>query len=246
MLFRHRDFRLVWLGQAVSKAGTAVTLVALPLVALQRLHASTFEVGLLTALETLPFLLVGLPAGAWVDRLPKRRVLIVGDLGRAVALGSIPVAAALDALTYAQLAVVVLVSGVLTVFFDVASQSYLPELLAGDQLIGANGALAASEGAASVAGPGLGGALVALLGAAGAVAADATSYLASAACLWRVRARPPERDAAVVRRRLRAEVAEGLRWVLHEPPAAPSRKPTLPTANTAPISPAGRCSWRAR
>src|SRR3954469_5859141 len=117
-LFQHRDFRLLWAGQTISRVGTEVSVLALPLIAIQVLHATTFEVGSLTAIEFLPFLLVGLPAGAWVDRMYRRKVLIVADVGRLVALATIPVAHAVASITLVHLFVVAFVTGVLTVFFD--------------------------------------------------------------------------------------------------------------------------------
>src|SRR3954470_15743518 len=134
-LWHHRDFDLLWGGQTISKIGTEISVLALPLIAIQVLHATTFEIGALTAVETLPFLLVGLPAGAWVDRLPRRKVLIVADVGRFVALASVPFAHAVATLTLAHLFVVAFLTGVLTVFFDVAYQSYLPELVTRDELV---------------------------------------------------------------------------------------------------------------
>ena len=128
-LWHHRDFRRLWVGETVSQFGTTISQVALPLLAILVLHASTFEVGLLTTLETLAFLLVGLPAGAWVDRMRFRSVLIANDLLRAALLGSIPVAHLLGVLTLAQLYIVTVAVGVCTVFFDVAYQSYLPTLI---------------------------------------------------------------------------------------------------------------------
>src|SRR5579875_3663450 len=98
-LWHHRDFRRLWIGETVSQFGTMVSQLALPLVAILVVHASTFEVGLLTALETAAFLVVGLPAGAWVDRMRYRWVLIVNDVVRAAALGSIPLAQLLGVLT---------------------------------------------------------------------------------------------------------------------------------------------------
>src|SRR5947207_5815913 len=134
-LWHRRDFGLLWAGQSVSELGSQVSVLALPLVAIDLLHASTFGVGLLTSLQTLPFLLVGLPAGAWVDRWRRRPVLIAADVGRAAALLTVPAAWALSILTLAQLYVVSVVTGVLTVFFDVAYQSYLPALVGSDQLV---------------------------------------------------------------------------------------------------------------
>ncbi len=176
-LLRHRDFRLLWAGETVSQVGTEVSFLALPLVAVSTIHASTFEVGLLTASATLAFLVVGLPAGVWIDRLRRRPVLIVADVGRFLALGSIPVAAALDVLGIVQLYAVALLTGVLTVFFDVAYQSYLPGLVGREQLVEGNAKLQASESLAQVAGPSVAGWLVQLLGAPAAVAAVAVQIV---------------------------------------------------------------------
>ncbi|MDQ1510805.1 MAG: hypothetical protein QOG50_2649 [Actinomycetota bacterium] len=134
-LWRHRDFTLLWAGQTVSEVGSSVTTLALPLVAVLVLHATTFEVGALAACTNLPFLLVALPAGAWVDRWRKRSVLLRSDAGRVFVLGSVPVAQAFHHLGLVQLYVVALLAGVLTVFFDVAYQSFLPALVARDELV---------------------------------------------------------------------------------------------------------------
>src|ERR1700722_12070829 len=128
-LWQHLDFRRLWIGETVSQFGTMISQLALPLVAILVVHASTFQVGLLTTLEMLAFLVIGLPAGAWVDRMRFRVVLIVNDVIRAIALGSIPVAQLMGVLTIGQLYVVALVTGISTVFFDVAYQSYVPQLV---------------------------------------------------------------------------------------------------------------------
>lgn len=217
-LWRHRDFGLLWGGQTISKIGTEVSVLALPLIAIQVLDATTFEVGALTATEFLPFLLVGLPAGAWVDRMRRRRVLMVADIGRFVALGSIPLAHSFATLTLAHLFIVAFVTGVLTVFFDVAYQSYLPELVDRAQLVEGNSKLAASESAAHVVGPGLGGAFVSLVGAATAVVVDAVSYVVSFVCLVFIRqpSEEPARRADGTRPSLIDDIREGLRFVWHE------------------------------
>ncbi|MGW3042069.1 MFS transporter [Kitasatospora sp. NPDC001159] len=215
-LLDHRDFRLLLAGAAAAQTGSQVTLVALPLVAVVVLDATPFEVGLLTAAETAAFLLVGLPAGAWLDRMRKLPVLIRADVVRCIAVGSIPPAAALGVLSMPQLYLVALVTGVATVFFDVAHQSFLPAVLPREQLVGGNGALETVRSSAQIAGPGLGGGLVQLLGAPLAIVADACGYLASALLLARVRveeARPEPEPG----RSLRAEVAEGVRFVLGHP-----------------------------
>jgi MFS family permease len=216
-LWRHRDFDLLWAGQTVSRVGTEVSTLAVPLIAIQTLHATTFEVGLLTAIEFLPFLLVGLLAGALVDRARKRRVLLLADAGRLVALGSIPFASAVASITLVHLYIAAFVTGILTVFFDVSYQSYLPELVDIDQLVDGNAKLAATESAAHVVGPGLGGAIIGLVGAVTAVVADAVSYLVSFVCVMFIRA-PNERPARAAGERtsLIAEIREGLRFVWHE------------------------------
>ena len=219
-LWRHRDFRLLWGGQAVSRLGSQVSILAIPLVAIQLLHASTFEVGLLSTFETLPFLLVGLPAGAWVDRMARRPVLIGADVGRALLLATVPVGRETGVLGMGQLYAVALSTGVLTVFFDVAYQSYLPALVERDELVDGNAKLAATDSGAQVVGPGIGGALIAAVGAANAVVADAGSFVVSCLSLAFIRAREerhPRTTSAQPRTTLRTEIAEGLRFVLREP-----------------------------
>jgi MFS family permease len=220
-LLRNRDFMLLWAGQSVSGLGSEVSVLALPLLAIDVLHATTFQVGLLTSVEMLPFLLVGLPAGAWVDRLRRRPVLIAADIGRALVIASVPIAWALSALTLAQLYAVSLVSGVLTVFFDVAYQSYLPLLVEPDELVDGNGKLAATDSGAQVAGPAVAGLLVGAVGAANAVLADAASFVVSFVTLIAIGApeEKPERLAGHDGQptKLRTEIAEGLRFVWHEP-----------------------------
>jgi MFS family permease len=214
VLLHHRDFRLLWGGETVSELGSQVSLLAIPLLAVRTLHATTFEMGLLTAASTAAFLVVGLPAGVWVDRMRRRRVMIVADLGRVLALGSVPVAYALGGLTLAQLFVVTLVSGILTVFFDVAYQSYLPSLVGREHLVEGNAKLTGSAQVAAVAGPSVAGGLVQAIGGAAAVAADAVSFLASAAAVTAIRA--PEPKPAVPEGghpKLVHDIAEGLRFV---------------------------------
>ncbi|MCL2544086.1 MAG: MFS transporter [Nocardioidaceae bacterium] len=213
-LWRHRDFRRLWIGETVSQLGSEVTGIALPLVAVLALHASTFQVGLLTAFDSLGFLVVGLPAGAWVDRMRLRWVLIVNDLVRAAALASIPIASWLGALGIAQLYLVGLVVGVSTVFFDVAYQSYLPELIDRGALVRGNAGLQASESVSRVAGPGLGGLLIQALTAPYAVVVDAASFLWSAIWVGTIATRPPK-PTRKPDRHLGREIREGLSFVIH-------------------------------
>jgi MFS family permease len=214
-LWRHGDFMRLWAGQSISQFGSQISQLALPLVAILVLEASAFEVALLGALEFLPFLLFALPAGVWVDRLPRRPILVLSDVGRALALVSIPIAAAADAITIWQLYAVGFAVGTLTVTFDVAYQSYLPALVGRGQLVEGNSKLELSRSAAQIGGPGVGGLLVAALTAPYAIAADAISFAASGIFLARIRAAEPPVD--VERRSLRVELVEGLRYLFGDP-----------------------------
>jgi MFS family permease len=215
-LWRHRNFLLLWGGQTVSEMGSAVTQLALPLTAVVVLGTGTFGVGLLTSASYLAFALIALPAGAVVDRLAKRRLMIWCDAARIAIIGSVPLTAALGVLTLWQLYLVAITAGVCTVFFDVSYQSYLPVLVPREQLVDGNGKLGATQSFAQVTGPGLGGGLVGLFGAAGAMAADAISYAVSVVSLLAIRA-PEEPAGKTQGTRLRAEVTEGLSFVLRHP-----------------------------
>jgi MFS family permease len=215
-LWRHRNFLLLWSGQTVSEMGSAVTQLALPLTAVIVLRASTFQVGALTAASTLAFALIALPAGAIVDRRTKRWLMIWCDVARMLIIGSVPLAAAFGALTMGQLYVVAIAAGVCTVFFDVSYQSYLPVLIGTDDLVEGNGKLGATQSFAQLAGPGLGGGLVGLIGAARTLSADAISYAVSVASLLAIRA-PEEAPHPDQRQRLTTEIKEGLSFVLRHP-----------------------------
>lgn len=215
-LMFHHDFRQLWIGDTISQFGTQVSLIALPYLAVTVLGATEFEMGVLGTLEFLAFLVIGLPAGAWVDRWRRQRVLIANDVVRAVALGSLPVAYAFDLLTLGQLFAVALVTGTATVFFDVAYQSYLPAIVDRHQITEGNSKLEISRATAQVGGPGLGGLLIKLLGAPLMVAVDALSFLLSAFFVSRIRHEEPVHDRST-RRTLRVEIAEGVRFVAGHP-----------------------------
>ena len=206
----------LWGAETISQFGTQVTQLALPLVAILTLDESAFRVALLTTAEFLPFLLFTLPAGVWVDRLPRRPILICANLGRATALLSVPVAHWLGVLTIWQLYAVGFAVGVGTVFFDLAYMSYLPRLVGRAELVEGNAKLETSRSVAQVAGPGLGGVLVSVLTAPVAIAVDAVSYLLSALLMGRIRTveAVASRDE---RRSLRAELREGLGYVFRHP-----------------------------
>ncbi|HEY0443146.1 MAG TPA: MFS transporter [Candidatus Limnocylindrales bacterium] len=186
-LFRHPDFVKLWSAATISLFGTQISQIAIPVIAVVILDVPPWQVALLGTLEFLPFLLFTLPAGVWVDRLPRRRILISGDLGRAVMLATIPIAFELHSLTIWQLYVVAFVNGIFTVFFDIADQSYLPTVVDRNQLVDANGKLQASVSTAQVIGQPLGGGIVGLLSAPIAVILDAVSYAASAFLVFLIR-----------------------------------------------------------
>jgi MFS family permease len=212
-LWHHPDFRRLWIGESVSQFGSTISQLALPLVAILIVHASTFQVGLLVTFQMAAFLLVGLPAGAWVDRMRFRAVLIVNDVLRALALASVPVAQWRGVLTIGQLYAVAVLTGVCTVFFDVAYQSYLPQLVEREQLVDANARLEASASVSQIGGPSAGGLLIQALTAPYAVLLDAVSFLWSAAWVAAIRTAAPKSER-LPHRNLRREVREGLRFVL--------------------------------
>jgi GNAT superfamily N-acetyltransferase/MFS family permease len=216
-LWRDRDFATLWAGQTVSLVGSQVTAFALPLVAALSLGASAVQMGLLTAAEFAPSAALGLVAGVWIDRLPRRPVLIAADLGRAALLGTIPAAALAGVLGIGQLYAVALLAGALGLLADVGRGSLLPSLVGRAALADANGKLAMSGSVARVAGPGLSGALVQLLTAPIALAADALSFLVSAACLSRVRVVEAPAAEAGPGRGVWAEIGAGLRVVRGSP-----------------------------
>jgi len=218
-LWLHRDFRSLWAAETISVFGTGISQLALPLVAVITLEASAFEVALLGVIEFLPFILISLPAGVWVDRMRRKPMLVTADVGRALLLASIPVAYWLDVLTIWQLYVVGFFVGILTVFFDVAYQSYLPSLVARDQLVEGNSKLEISRSAAQLAAPGLSGVLVEAIRAPGTVLLDAISFFLSAVFLFRIRTeeRAPTRTEREAGPGMKEEVKEGLRWVFGNP-----------------------------
>ena len=219
-LWRHRDFRNLWAAETISQFGSQIDDLALGLVAIIVLDASAFEVAVYGTVNFLPFILFTLPAGVWVDRLPRKPILVIGDLGRFAVLMSIPIAYVADVLTLWQLYVVAFLTGIFTVFFDVAYQSYLPSLVDRGDIGEGNSKLEISRSTAQLAGPGFGGVLVELITAPYAVLVDAFSFLASGTFLLRIRKReerPATAAATEAKRSLWAELKEGLRFVVGNP-----------------------------
>ena len=217
-LWRHRDFVKLWSAQTISQFGDEVTGLALPLVAIITLGASPLEIGLLGTFQFLPFILLTIPAGVWVDRMRRKPVLIGADIGRALLLTSIPVAFIGGWLSIPQLYFVGFMVGCLEVLFDIAYQSYLPAVIEREQLTEGNAKLELSSSASSVIGPGVAGFLVELVRAPFAILFDALSYLGAVVMLLIIRrpeVPPAPHDAATgPRPSMRTEAIEGLRYVL--------------------------------
>lgn len=210
---QRRDFRRFMSSHICNELGGSITYVALPLMAVLTLDASALQVGLLAAAEHAAFLLLGLPAGAWVDRMRRRGVMMATDLARAVLLTAVPVAYLLDLHSMGLLYTAALLLGCARLFGDVADQSYLPTLIGRNTLIAGNSKLETVRSGAEFAGPGIAGFLVQLLGAAGTLAGQAVTSLISVALLGRIEARE-EKPAPAPRRHLLRDIREGLAYVL--------------------------------
>jgi MFS family permease len=212
-----RDFRALWFGQSISSVGDQVSAFVLPTIAVLTLHASSVQIGALNAVATVAYPCLGLFAGVLMDRIRRRRAMVVIDAARLLIFGSLPVAAALGGLSLAHLFVVAALAGVCTVLFDVAYQSHLPSVLRGEGLARGNARLEMSGAVARFAGPPLGGLLLQGLGVVGALAANAISFLASIIGVLRIRT--PETVPAVpaVRVGVRAQIAEGARFLWSHP-----------------------------
>ncbi|HEV7679964.1 MAG TPA: MFS transporter [Candidatus Dormibacteraeota bacterium] len=218
-LWRQTDFLKLWAGQTVSLVGTAVTMLALPTIAILVLHASPLHVGLLAAVQRIPFPLLALFAGVWVDRVRRRPIMIAANVGRALAVASIPVAAMGGDLTLTHLYAVAVLLGTFSVAFDVSYLAYLPSLVESRDLVEGNTKLQISYSISGLLGPSLAGVLIQGFGAARSMLADAVSYVVSVAALLLIRT--PEQatasDAAHPRRGMRSELGEGVRLVFgHE------------------------------
>jgi predicted MFS family arabinose efflux permease len=215
-LWREPDFLKLWAGQAVSQVGSWITLVGLPLTAAMLLKASPLQMGILSGAGAAAILLFGLFAGAWADRLRRRPILIWTDLGRAAVLATIPLTVAFGRLTMGHLYLVAAATSVLTVFFDVSYQAYLPSLVSPENILEGNSKMTLSESVAGIIGPGLTGILVQALTAPVAILFDAISFLCSAVSVSLIRKPepPPQAGAAP---HMGREIMEGLRASWHDP-----------------------------
>jgi len=212
-LLRQRNFRLFWTGESISEVGNSVTIVVIPLVAIDTLHTSTFVVTLLTAMVWLPWVIIGIPAGAWVDRLPPRPVMLASDAISVVAYASVPVAAWCGVLSVAQLIAVTLIAGAVAVFFNSAYQVLLPGVVDEADLPEGNAKLLGSREVAQIGGPGLGGLLAQAAGPVTGLLADAVSFAVSFCCLTTME-RPRDRRSGSP---ASGGVLEGLRFAWRDP-----------------------------
>ena len=215
-LWRDPDFLKLWAGQAISQAGSWITLVGLPLTAVLVLRATPLEMGILSGAGAAAVLMFGLFAGAWADRLRRRPILIAADLGRAAVLGTIPLAVVFHRLTMGHLYLVAAASALLTVFFDVSYQAYLPSLVSRENILEGNSKLALTDSIAGIVGPSLTGILVQAVTAPVAILFDAASFLCSAFSVWLIR-RPEPLPETRTAPNIGQEIAEGLRASWHAP-----------------------------
>ena len=213
-LWRHPEFLKFWAGSAISSVGSEVTALAVPLIAALTLEATPWQMGLLSAAGSAPILLVGLFAGVWVDRVRRRPVMIAADLGRAALLLLIPLAAVTSVLRMEILYTVLLLTGALTVLFDVANMSLLPSLVTPDRIVEGNTKLQSTSAGAQVVGPSVGGVLVSLMTAPFALLVDALSFVLSAAFVARTRVAEAAPETRGARAGVVGEITEGVRVVL--------------------------------
>jgi Transmembrane secretion effector len=215
-VLRQRDFRLLWIGETVSAVGNAMAVVGVPLLAVTVLKASTFAVSVLTAAAYVPWLVIGLPAGVWVDRLSCRPLMVACDIASMLLYASLPAAAWLGVLTTWQVGVVALLAGIANVFFATAYQVYLPSLVTAAELIEGNAKLQGSASAAGVGGRGAAGLAAQAVGAATALLFNAATFVVSAACLLLIRAEPARKPARAMAT-VRAEILGGSRFIARDP-----------------------------
>lgn len=215
-LWKNPDFMKLWAGRTISSLGNGITGIALPLTAVLVLAATPAQMSVLSALGGIAVLLFGLVAGVWVDRLRRRPILIATDLGRAVLIASIPVAALLGVLRIEQVYIVSALVGILTVFFNAADASFLPSLVRPQELVEGNSKLGMSDALAEIVGPAVGGALVQTFSPPLAIIVDAFTFLWSAFCFARIRISEPP-ISVKQRRNSWAESIEGLHFVLKNP-----------------------------
>ncbi len=215
-LWSYADFLKLWAGQSISEFGSQVSVLAIPWLAAVGLHVSPIEFSLLEVFGFLPFILLALPAGVWVDRLRRRPILIASDTARAILLMLIPILWAVGALRIWHLLALQFLIGGFTVFFDVGYQAYLPALVEREDLVDGNSKMYLTSSVAQVAGPSVAGGLIAAITAPYAILIDALSFVVSTLFMLRMHHDEvlPQRDAGVAHPKMWPQVKEGLAWVI--------------------------------
>jgi MFS family permease len=212
-LWQHSDFLKLWAGESCSLFGSQVTTVAIPLTAVLLLSATPAQMGLVNAAGFVPYLVLSVFAGMWIDRMRRRPIMIIANVGQAVLIMLIPLLAALNRLSIEYLIAITLLVGILKVFFHLAYQTFLPTLVERDQLVEANSKLSASKSMAEVGGPGLAGMLVELVTAPFALLLDALSFVASAITIWRIGQPEPLPSGSARQRPMNEELSAGFRVI---------------------------------
>ncbi|MGW4213440.1 MFS transporter [Lentzea sp. NPDC004789] len=226
-LWRDRSFLFLWFGQSISEVGTAVTTIVLPLLAISLLNAGPGELGVLKAMSWAAVLVAAVPAGVYVDRVSKRRLMLVCDVARALVLASVPLFAWFGWLSIVWLCAAAFVVGVLSVTFGIAYHSYFPTFVRRDQLADANAKIQTTDSFARVSGPGIGAFLAGAIGVAASLVVDIVSYLASAVSLLFTPKDLPRTNTADQRPRWRDSVKEGFTLLVANPPLARTALTTI-------------------
>ncbi|WP_216210979.1 MFS transporter [Amycolatopsis aidingensis] len=216
-LLLDRTFFLLWFGETTSAVGNSVAVATMPLIAVVTLQSSTFQVAALAAASWVPWLVVGLPAGVWVDQLPRRAVMVACNFVSVVAFASAPLAWWFGVLSYTWLVIAAVVAGTASVFFNTAYRVYLPEIIGKEHLIEANAKLQGSESAADIVGPTVAGVLAQWVGAVVGLLFNAVTFLVSTVCLLRSRRSAPRLRPAADRLPIRRQILVGLRFVASDP-----------------------------
>ena len=214
-LWRHPNFLKYWGAVITSQFGSGITWLAMPIIGAVLLEATAVQMGILSAAGTLPYLLFGLLAGAWIDRLRKRPILIAADVGRALLLLTIPVTAVIGTITFPQLIIVTFLTGMLTLFADVSASAYLPSLISRKNLVEGYSKLSATESLIEVSGPGVAATLVEFFSAPVAIFIDAMTFVISAVLLGSIRAQEPKPEVEHKETSLRKDISKGLNYVRH-------------------------------
>jgi MFS family permease len=213
-LWKNSDFLKLWSAEGISVLGDQFTGLAIPLIAVLTLKATPAQMGILTAAGLSPYLFISLHVGVWVDRLPRRPILMIADFGRVIILLTVPIAAVAGHLTMLQLYIVELLAGMLSVFFGISYQAILPALVDRKQLVEGNGKLQAAESVGTLVGPSIAGAVIQALSAPVAIILDAISFVISGGVISLIKAQEPnlgtESQSPIL-----TEICEGLSLVFN-------------------------------